>query len=118
MTRDPIGMRPTEMVRAVAPTRPRSASGDSWVRSVRYETATLASRSPATHAAPTRTGTVAPKANTTTERPITTVPTSMTGPTARNAILAATSEPPREPAAKAESTRPTTSAPRSRSMVM
>ena len=32
-TSEPIGIRPTESVRAVAPTRPSRASGESMVRS-------------------------------------------------------------------------------------
>ncbi len=117
-TTAPIGMRPTESVRAVAPTRPSRASGESWVRRVRYETRTFAFRIPATNDAPTIIAIGTSRATMTSVRPITTVPTSMTGPTARNAIRAATSEPPRAPTANAERTRPTTSGPRPRSIVM
>ena len=81
-----------------------------------YATSTFVLRMPANRDTATITGTGAPAAMT-SEAPMPTAPRSITRPTGLNAKCAATTEPASDPTANADSTRPTTPAPRSRSIV-
>ncbi len=116
-TNDPIGMSPTEIVRAVLPIRPSIASGESAVRNVMYPIRTTDCVMPATRAPPTSTATGAPIVNAKRMKPVTTVPTSRARPTASGGRRPAASDPISDPTPNAERMMPSTSAGRPRSRV-